>query len=409
MSRISKKILSVPLALFLGAGMAATASAGFDIGPVKVGGAIRANYVHGDYAKSGDDGPERGANGGNMELDTFRINLDLKQDAWIGKAEYRWYNGYNFLHTGWVGYEFSESSQVQVGLNRVPFGIGAYGPANNWFFDQHYYLGLSDDMDMGVKYTRKFGNLTLDVAYYGMAEPDMNGDSEESARYSYDIVDNGGEYSHYEERNQFNVRAVYALPLPSMPTDIGMSLQVGELEADNDFADDSTAWAASVHSKTTVGNFGVMLQLTQYKYDADYNAGSGLSNDLIAMGAYDFGWPVASEGLIPSVAVSYTWKPNVDWVDSVTFYNDYSVIMKDGELPNGTDFNDSTLNVTGMAIAKGGWYIYADYAYSNGNYFVGNEKDVYAADYASSAVGDFGANQNDDWNGRFNINFGYYF
>ena len=152
-----------------------------------------------------------------------------------------------------------------------------------------------------------------------------------------------------------------------------------------------------------------MLQLTQYNYNADYNAGTGLTNDLITMGAFDFPWPVASEGLIPAVALSYTWKPPVDWIDSIKFYNDYSVILKDATLPDGTDFNDSAMNVTGMAIASGGWYIYVDYAYSNGNYFVGNEGDSYGADYASSSVGDFGADLNDKWNGRFNINFGYYF
>ena len=92
--------------------------------------------------------------------------------------------------------------------------------------------------------------------------------------------------------------------------------------------------------------------------------------------------------------------------DSITFYNDYSVIIKDGELADGTEFNDSAMNVTGMAIARGGWYIYVDYADSNGNYFVGNEGDDYST---ISGVGDFGVNGNDEWNGRFNINFGYYF
>ena len=75
---------------------------------------------------------------------------------------------------------------------------------NSWFFDQHYYVGLADDMDLGIKYTTKVGDLTLDLGYYGMAEPSFSGDSEESARYSYDIIDNGGEYSHYKERNQVN-------------------------------------------------------------------------------------------------------------------------------------------------------------------------------------------------------------
>ena len=406
---IFKKITLLFFVFLFCTGITATAFASFNIGPLKIGGAIRANYVNGDYTETGQDGPERGGNGGDMELDTFRVNLDYAKDAWVAKAEYRWYTGYNFLHTGWIGYNFSDTSQIQVGLNRVPFGVGAYGPANSWFFDQHYYVGLADDMDVGVKYSTKRGHLSIDLAYYFRAEQSFNGDTAESARYSYDIIDNGGEYSHYEERNQVNGRIIYSMSDIALPTDIGVSLQWGQLKADEAFAEDSDAWAASVHSKSTLNNWTLMLQLTQYNYNADYNAGTGLTNDLITMGAFDFPWPVASEGLIPAVALSYTWKPPVDWIDSIKFYNDYSVILKDATLPDGTDFNDSAMNVTGMAIASGGWYIYVDYAYSNGNYFVGNEGDSYGADYASSSVGDFGADLNDKWNGRFNINFGYYF
>jgi hypothetical protein len=47
----------------------------------------------------------------------------------------------------------------------VPFGPGPYGVSQSWFFDQHYYVGLSDDMDLGVKYIKPLGNLTLDLAY----------------------------------------------------------------------------------------------------------------------------------------------------------------------------------------------------------------------------------------------------
>ena len=54
----------------------------------------------------------------------------------------------------------------------------------------------------------------------------------------------------------------------------------------------------------------------------------------------------------------------------------------------------------GAAWAKGGWYIYTEWAYSNGNEFVGGDK----------AFGDrLGANNDDEWQERFNINFGYYF
>lgn len=382
-------------------------------GPLKVGGAIRANYIYGDYENNGSDAPQRGDQGGDFELDTFRVNLDLAKKKWLGKVEYRWYDGYNFLHTGWFGYDFGDAGQIQVGLNRVPFGVGSYGPANSWFFDQHYYVGLSDDMDYGVKYSRSFNKLGVDIAYYLTSEHSFMGASSESARYSYDIVDAGTPYSHYEERHQVNLRSVYSLDTISLPTDVGLSLQWGKLDADERFANDSNAYAVSIHSKTTAGPWALMLQLTGYKYDANYKDtatdanGARLTNDLIVMGAYDFAWPVASEGIIPSAALSYTWKPDVDWLDSVTFYENYSVILKNGKTTGGKDFNDSAMNIVGMAFAKGGWYIYVDYAYSNGNYFVGNEGDVYDASF--DKIGDFGVNGNNRWESRFNINFGYYF
>lgn len=390
--------------------LALSSAQAIEIGNLDVGGTIRANYVYGDYSSDGTDAAQRGDNGGNFELDVFRVNLDYEQDGFLGKAEYRWYDGYNFLHTGWIGYRWESGKEVQVGLNRVPFGVGAYGPANSWFFDQHFYVGLSDDMDYGIKLSKSKGNLSLDLAYYLMAENSFVGASEDSARYAYDIVQNDNNYGAYEEEHQFNVRAIYTIPVnDEVSSDLGVSLQYGQLAADGDRAEDTEAYAASVHNKTTMGALALMLQLTQYNYDADYNEldadGNPLSNDLIAMGAYDFAWPVATEGTIPAIALSYTIKPDIAWIDSMTFYNDYSVILKDGKTADGMEFNDSAMNVTGVAIASGGWYIYVDYAYANGNYFVGNEGD----DYAANKVGDFGVNGNDDWNGRFNINFGYYF
>jgi hypothetical protein len=67
--------------------------------------------------------------------------------------------------------------------------------------------------------------------------------------------------------------------------------------------------------------------------------------------------------------------------------------------------------VIGAAWASGGWYIYSDLAYSNGNYFVGNEASGNGSDdYGRlDGVGDFGVNGNDEWNYRFNLNLGYYF
>jgi hypothetical protein len=386
------------------------ASTKIKLGPLTIGGAVRVNYIYGSYEGVGD-GPNRGGNGGNFELDTFRINMSLDHDQLIGKLEYRWYDGYNFLHTGWLGYEFEDASQLQAGVTRVPFGPGPYGVSQSWFFDQHYYVGLADDMDLGLKYVTQRGNWDLDLAYFFSSEGNWNGASNDSARYSYDAVqwrsglDRDGNLvaapvNGYEERNQFNLRAVYGFDEAPMPTDLGVSLQYGQLQGKR--ADDGHHWAASLHMVNQFGGFKLASQLTRYQIDIDSD-NPWRTDTLVPMGAYDFAWPVASKAWIPAVSLSYQYRtPQIGWLDYVLPYVEYSNIIKDeGE------FNDSQMVTLGAAWASGGWYIYSDLVYSNGNYFVGNEDDDYSN--ILDGVGDFGVNGNDKWNYRFNLNFGYYF
>lgn len=382
-------------------------SSRIEVGPFTIGGAIRANYVLGDYPSG--EGPTRGSNGGNFLLDTFRINVGLAHEQWLGEVEYRWYDGYNFLHTGWIGYDFEEAGVLQVGVNRVPFGPGPYGVSNSWFFDQHYYVGLSDDMDLGVKYSRNIGgNLDIDLAYYWSDEGNWRGATRDSARYSYDpVVDEAG--NGYEERHTFVGRAIYRLPDAPVPTDLGISAQYGTLEAKGAFDEDGEHHAFSFHMVNQIRGFTLKTQLTSYKfnvdqYSAEYDPSSPWdADDLIVMGAYDFAWATAAKAVIPAVAVSYTYTPErIHWLDSVTPYVEYSSIIKAED-----SFNDSELFIIGAAWARGGWYVYTDLAFSNGNYFIGTDGDTYAADY--TGTGDFGINGNGDWKSRFNINFGYYF
>lgn len=360
-------------------------------GPLKVGGAIRANYVIGDYR--GGSTPSRGGHGGDFELDTFRINLGLNYKQLIGKAEYRFYDGYNFLHTGWLGFKFDNGSQIQAGVNRVPFGPGAYGISQSWFFDQHYYVGLTDDMDLGAKFTMPVGDLTIDAAYYCGGEGSWRGGSNDSVRYSYDVVDETG--IGYEDSHQANLRAIYSFSDWVVKTDLGTSLQYGILES-NGPQSDGEHYAASVHMVNKWNNWRLASQLTYYKYDIDsYTNQSGTTTDkLVDMGAFAYAYPVAAQAYIPGVSLSYHLDtPFIGWLDYVVPYVEYSTIIKEED-----SFNDSELVTVGMAWASGGWYCYTECAWSNGNYFVGND-----------TFTEFGANPNDEWQYRFNINLGYYF
>jgi len=415
LSRARAEAETQSMALAEGERRAAAANAGFEIGPLRIGGAVRVNYVYGSYENLGN-GPNRGGHGGNVELDTFRINMALNYQQLIGKLEYRWYpagtgKNYSFLHTGWLGYQFDEDSHIEVGVNRVPFGAGPYGISQSWFFDQSYYVGLSDDPDLGFKYRTKVDNWSLDFGYYPRSEPSFSGRSVDSARYGYDAVrwnesidENGtvvfgGSRNGYREKDQFNVRAIYAWKLDQGQVDIGTSLQYGKLDGSN--IDDGDHWAASAHAVYKHGKLTFGSQLSRYEFDVDED-NPWNSDELIPMGAYDFAWPAATEAWVPAVSLSYRINTDsIPWLDYALPYVEWSSIIKDGG-----DFDDSQLFILGSAWSRGGWYIYSDLAYSDGNYFVGNKGDDYSR---VDGVGDFGVSGNDKWHYRFNLNLGYYY
>jgi len=386
---LTRKLLAVAIAgSLLVPTVAAAEYDSIQVGNLSIGGALRANYVIGDYDSDRRDWDK----GGNFLLDTARINLDYEDGPWLGKLEYRWYDGYNMLHTGWVGYNFENDSQLQVGLNRAPFGPGDWGVSQSWFFDQHYYVGLSDNMNWGVKYTLPADDWTWDFAYYVADGGSYSGDSNDSARYSYDVVNESGD--GYRERNQFNIRGIYSLPNVAIDTDIGFSAQYGELDSRGPQSD-GDHYALSLHMVNTWDNWTLASQLTGYKFDVSADQPLG-TDELVQFGAFDFPNTVAAEGYIPAVSLSYFLEtPTIPWLDFVIPYAEYSAILK-----RESDFNDSNLAVLGTAWGRGNWYIYSEFAFSDGNEFVGGDTEF----------GDrLGANPDNDWLTRFNINFGYYF
>jgi hypothetical protein len=391
--------------------------------PIKIGGAIGVTHAYGSYDKD-----PRGEGIGGIDLDIFRLNVDLDYQNVIGRIEYRWYAEDNvgnddekysystdsMIHTAWLGYNLGDSGTLKAGIVRVPFGPTAYGVSSSWFFDQHFYVGLADDMDLGIRWSGSYDKLTLDVGYYLGSEPQTEGESLESSRYGYDVVrweekaDADGKVkwavgeNGFEEQHQFNLRAIYAI---EGGTEVGASLQYGLLQGTNIGGDDKgDHYALSGHMKNDLGDFTLYSQLTYYVYNITDETPWG-TGDLIPMGAYDFAWPIASEGVIPALSLRYNGVDvsGVSWLDSMTPYVEWSSILKPVER-----LNDSTLITVGAAwTLYGALYVYSDVAFSDGNNFVGNEGDAYSNFY--DGVGDVGANGNNSWNWRLNFNFRYYF
>ena len=372
--------------------------------PIRIGGAMRANHAYGDYSG------RRGENIGDSDFELLRLNADLDYGNIIGRVEYRYYDDYSMMHTAWLGYRSDNYGTLKAGIVRVPFGPGPYGVSSSWFFDQHFYVGLADDMDLGVRWTRPFGDLTVDLAYYLEDEGHWDGSSRDSSRYSYDPVKwNSGATSEgdvtdfgengFEEKHQINLRLIYATESIG---DVGMSFQYGKLEGTN--VDDSGAdhLAVSAHAVTPFWGFTLFSQVSYYRYDITDDTPWG-TGDLIPMGAYNFAWPVASEAWVPAVSLRYNGinTSNIPWLGSVTPYIEWSSIIKER-----SDFNNSSLWVFGALWYWAKLYINTDFAISDGNFFVGGEGDDYGNIYG---LNDFGASGNNRWHKRFNVNVGYYF
>lgn len=385
--------------------------------PIKIGGAMRVGYAYGSYGDA-DNPHRRGEKIGDVDLEIFRLNADLDYHNIISKIEYRWYDNYSMIHTAWLGYNLGDLGTLKAGIVRVPFGPGPYGVSSSWFFDQHFYVGLADDMDLGVRWSDTLGKLILDVGYYLQSEPQTDGSSLASSRYSHDIVTweekanaqgdvtwGAGE-NGFDEQHQLNLRAIY--PLENI-ADIGVSLQYGLLNGTNVDADGANHYALSAHTKSAFADFTLSSQFSYYAYNITDETPWG-TGDLIPMGAYDFAWPIASKGLIPGLALRYGGidTTGISWIDSVTPYVEASTILKTVD-----NFNSSTLGALGASWTLfGALYVHSDLALSNGNGFVSNvNANGNREDYVNiyTGAGDYGTNGNNAWNWRVNFNFGYYF
>jgi hypothetical protein len=372
---------------------------------MEVGGAVRFNLFHEDY------GAAASPNNTQFTLDTWRINF-RGQSSGVGiNFEYRFYPTFNthFIKQGWLDYNFSDQTELQVGITQVPFGNLQYN-SHNWWFQGPYYVGLEDDHDMGFKLTYQNDNWDLMAAYF--VQPEPAGPAYGSAafgfggsgRYSYDIIpitgnkpwdyvlgNNETPQSNYE-KNQFNLRYTYNFDYGNgNNTRLGASAQYGGIyNSAVDETNSSTAFAT--HLDGNYGNFNVKAQYTYMNHDAVNDAGNSV--DYVYMAAYGDPYAVASEMNIYTLGIAYSYDVDFGPVTNLNFYDNYTYFDKSNDV-----FNNSHQNVLGVMASAGNIFIYFDIASG------------YNHPWLTNSFGSGLANGSSDprLNTRFNINIGYYF
>jgi len=351
---------------------------------IDIGGALRFNYA----LRSFDEDSK--ARGGDLEFDIFRIDVDGRYKDLLISAQYRWYSFMDVIHHGWVGYEFTDQWQLQAGVTQVPFGLLPFASHNFWF-GVPYYIGLEDDYDMGVKAVYLSEPWDLQLAFFKNGEW---GNPSKLERYSYDVVKDSANFPNQEneETNQLNGRLAYTFDHGGLgSTELGLSGQYGQLF--NSTTDDTgDHWAAAAHLNGYYGPFNIMLEAARYAFNPENP--TGVDDDQILMGAFAVAAPVAAEGTVYVANIAYDLP--VEWgpISNLTFYNDYSILVKDED-----DFNDSQINTLGCLVTAGPLFTYIDLILGKNAQFLGGGSEAFGA------AGD----SDDDWNARFNVNVGYYF
>lgn len=350
---------------------------------ITVGGAIRTNYSYTSY----EDGSRN--RGGDFDFDIFRLNLSGQINDIQLNAEIRFFQYMTAIKYAYLGYDFAEDWQAQVGITKVPFGNAPYN-SHNYFFSANYYVGLEDDHDLGVLFKRKIAdNWQLDLGFFKNDElGGVDGYVDDrSDRYSYDVVGfrdvEEGVYAEpanpIGEYNTFSGRYAYHMEHDGGSTEVGLSALSGGLHDGVDRAGDYYAWA--LHLNSNFGRWNLQLQHGEYDYDID-------NVNRMAVGAYAFYDSIAAESTMTSANIAYslpvTWGP----VNNLQFYNDYSIIYDKSD-----DTANTWMNVTGMSMAAGAFFTYFDFVNARNQPFIGG-----------SVAGD-----SDETEQRFNINIGYYF
>ncbi len=371
---------------------------------VIIGGAVRYNIVSTSY-----DGQIQKNTNTYATFDTWRLNVESTYSGIDLSFEYRWYPTYstNFIHHGYIGYEFNENLYMKLGISQVPFGITKYA-SHSWWLQGPYYIGLEDDYDMGIKFDYDINNkLEFNLAYFRQAEPEgptyggvTTFGNSGPGRYSYDVIPGKGKIYDKEadtmavydadirELDQLNIRFAYDL---KENIEIGFSGQLGGIYNQARNAHElATAYAG--HVVVDFGRFNFKGEYIYHHYLAKSNDGSVL--ETIQMGAYGSAYDVAVEGHSYVAGLAYTI--DVDWGPFSTLqpYVDYTLIDKSID-----HFYDTQQLVPGMLVVSGNIYTYIDYAMGVNH------------PWLTSNFGEgLGRGQkNAPWNKRFNINIGYYF
>ena len=345
---------------------------------IKIGGALRLNYSYKNYDQENMDRM------GDFGFELFRLNADIDYKDIFLSVEYRWYGNFNAIRYGYFGYHLTDNSSIQIGIHQVPFGILPYASHSFWF-NATYYLGFEDDYDAGIKFIYDDDDWNLQAAFY--KNPEYI-DSERYGRYSFDLVTD--DIQGNQEINQFNIRSAYKWNInEELLMNLGLSLEAGQIY--NKFTKEKgNRHAFALHNNLFYKKWNMQLQWISYEFNPKNP--ENLSEKTILFGAFMFPFEVSTKADVYTFNLANDIHINKKYLDRIKVYLNMSMVS-----PKHGYGSNSKQIVVGTTLIKRGLYAYFDYIFGQNMWFSGGP-----------GIG-LAHPEDETWNSRLNINFGYYF
>ncbi|ART64192.1 hypothetical protein [Kushneria marisflavi] len=295
---------------------------------------------------------------GDMDFGKFVLAVNGEVDDLEYDFEYRFYDGYQFLKSGWLGFNPNDNDTIRVGLVQTPFGNMEYG-YQGWYGTLPYLAGFNDNQNAGVKWDHHQGPWDTSLAFF---KSDNLGSGNE--HYGANAI--GDSPQGNSEENQLAARAGYTFDHgDDYSTQLNVSAKGGQLynEQTNRSGDN---WSAAIGIDGSYGNWRTMFQATTYEYNPKNpsEAQSGISDSVIQIGAFGFNYLIPKRGQMYTASASYSM--DVDWgpVENLFFFNDFSYIDPAGDFSsiNGGfgDQDDPMLNDLGVLVTAGPYFAWFD-------------------------------------------------
>ncbi|SPJ35145.1 hypothetical protein [Kushneria phyllosphaerae] len=313
----------------------------------KIGGTLELSTHFDDWNEGSRD------RAGDMDFGKFILTVDGEVNDIPYSMEYRFYDGYQFLHHGWVGYNASDEDTFQLGLVQSPFGSSEFGYMG-WYGNLPYYMGFADNQNAGLKWEHDAGKWTSSLAFFKNSQLGTGNE-----HYGTNPVPEGDQDNRAV--NQLAGRFGYTFGYDTdYSTELAISGRGGQFYNDttNDSGDN---WATALSLNGKYGNWSTLLQATHYEYHAKNP--TGVSRDTVQVGSFGGNWLIPATAQIYSASLGYDM--DVDWgpFSSVTFFNDYSYVSPDGDYDfagNGGSIQDPQLNDVGMLLSADPFYVWFD-------------------------------------------------